>query len=112
MPDSVLGVGHVVDLLPVPVDDDGNLFVSPVIHDWNIVTQRGIDTVVDLEGGLDVGVPTAPNECPYLYSPIFDEALPNLNKLHSVACQPPPPGVVSLRHGTESVGAGGRLDPA
>ena len=51
MPDSVLGFGDVVDLRPVPVDDDGNLFVSPVIHDWNIVTQRGIDTVVDLEGG-------------------------------------------------------------
>ena len=50
-----------------------------------MVTQRGIDTVIDLEGGLDVGVPTAPNECLYVYFPIFDERLPNLNKLHGVA---------------------------
>ena len=96
MPEAELGFGDVVDLRPVPVDDDGNLFVSPVIHDWNIVTQRGIDTVVDLEGGLDVGVPTAPNECLYLYFPIFDAALPNLTELHSVAslCA----SLVSRRH--------------
>ena len=85
MPDAELSFGDVVDLRPVPVDDDGNLFIALVIHDWDVVTQRGIDTVVDLERGLDVGVPTAPNECLYLYFPIFDEALPNLNKLHGVA---------------------------
>ena len=80
MPDAELSFGDVVDLRPVPVGDDGNLFISLVLHDWDVVTQRGIDTVVDLERGLDVGVPTAPNECLYLYFPIFDEALPNLNK--------------------------------
>jgi hypothetical protein len=80
-----LGFGDIVDLRPVPVDDAEYLFISPVIHDWNVVTARGIDTVIDLEGGLDVGVPTAPNECLYVYFPIVDEALPNLNKLHAVA---------------------------
>ncbi len=44
------------------VDDAGLLFISPVIHDWTIVSARGIDTVIDLEGGLDVGVPTVPNQ--------------------------------------------------
>jgi len=79
MPEAELGFGDVVDLRPVPVDDDGNLFISLVINDWAVVTQRGIDTVVDLEGGLDVGVPAAPNERLYLYFPIFDEVLPNLD---------------------------------
>lgn len=36
------------------VDDDGHLYISPVIHDWGIVSSYGIDTVIDLEGGLDV----------------------------------------------------------
>ena len=47
------------------VDDAGLLFISPVIHDWNIVSSSGIDTVIDLEGGLDVGVPTVPNQVLY-----------------------------------------------
>ena len=38
MPDAELSFGDVVDLRPVPVDDDGNLFISPVIHDWDVVT--------------------------------------------------------------------------
>ena len=33
-----------MDLSPVQVDDDGRLFISPVIHNWNIVTERGIHT--------------------------------------------------------------------
>ncbi len=80
-----LDIADVMDLNPVQVDDAGRLFISPVIHDWNIVAQRGIDTVVDLEGGLDIGVPTVPNQCLYIYFPIYDEALPNLDKLHGVA---------------------------
>ena len=67
------------------VDDAGLLFISPVIHDWIIVSARGIDTVIDLEGGLDVGVPTVPNQILYIYFPIFDEDLPNLEKLDAVA---------------------------
>ena len=52
------------------VDDAGSLFISPVIRDWTILSSRGIDTVIDLEGGLDSGVPTIPNECLYIYFPI------------------------------------------
>ncbi len=68
-----------------PVDDAGRLFISPVIHDWTIVAGRGIDTVIDLEGGLDVGVPTIPNQVLYIYFPIFDGDLPNLAKLDALA---------------------------
>ena len=73
-----------LDLSPVQVDDHGRLFISPVIHNWDIVTERGINTVVDLEGGLDIGVPTVPDQCLYIYFPIYDEALPNLDKLHAI----------------------------
>ncbi len=68
-----------------PIDDDEMLFISPVIQDWSIITAHGIDTVLDMEGGLDECIPTAPNGCLYVYFPIFDEDLPNLEKLGAVA---------------------------
>jgi hypothetical protein len=66
------------------VDDEARLFISPAISDWSIVSSYGIDTVIDLEGGLDECIPTAPNHCLYVYFPIFDEELPDLNKLEAV----------------------------
>jgi protein-tyrosine phosphatase len=66
------------------VDDEGQLFVGPVIDDWKAVTDHGIDTIVDLEGGLDIGVPTIPNQCLYVYFPIDDGELPNLSKLRAL----------------------------
>jgi protein-tyrosine phosphatase len=68
-----------------PVDDEGMLFISPVIKDWSIVASHGIDTVLDMEGGLDECIPTAPNGCLYVYFPIYDEELPNLHKLEAIA---------------------------
>jgi hypothetical protein len=68
-----------------PVDDAGHLFISPVIHDWSILASHGIDTVIDMEGGLDECIPTHPNGCLYVYFPIFDEDLPDLQKLEAVA---------------------------
>jgi hypothetical protein len=67
------------------VDDAGALFISPAILDWAPVQERGIDTVIDLEGGLDHCIPTVPNHVLYVYFPIFDEDLPNLHKLNAVA---------------------------
>lgn len=66
------------------VDDSGHLFISPVISDWSILVSHGIDTVIDMEGGLDECIPTAPNGCLYIYFPIFDEQLPDLHKLEAV----------------------------
>lgn len=83
---DVHGGGLPPDLYEVTqVDDAGRLFISPVIHDWNAVSSRGIDTVIDLEGGLDIGVPTVPNQILYVYFPILDEDLPDLEKLDAVA---------------------------
>ena len=51
------------------VDDLGHLFISPAIQDWSVLERHRIDTVIDLEGGLDLGVPTVPNQCLYIYFP-------------------------------------------
>lgn len=67
------------------IDDDGRLFISPRIDDWQHLESHGISVVIDLEGGLDDGVPSVPNHVLYLYFPIFDEDLPDLDKLHAVA---------------------------
>jgi len=53
------------------VDDAGRLFISPIIGDWKLLHDHGINTIIDLEGGLDVGVPTVPNQCLYIYFPIL-----------------------------------------
>ena len=67
------------------VDDAGALYISPEILEWAPLEERGIDTVIDLEGGLDHCIPTVPDQILYVYFPIYDEALPNLEKLEAVA---------------------------
>ena len=67
------------------VDDAGHLFIAPVIHDWTEVERRGVDTVIDLEGGLDIGVPTEPEQILYVYFHIYDDGLPNIAKLDGLA---------------------------
>jgi len=75
----------VIDLSKLyQVDDAGTLYISPVIKDWSILESYGIDTVIDLEGGLDECIPTVPGRCLYVYFPIFDEELPDLRKLEAV----------------------------
>jgi protein-tyrosine phosphatase len=67
------------------VDDEGLLFISPTITDWGILDRYNVDTVIDVDGGLDDGIPTAPNHLLYIYFPILDTDLPNLTKLYAVA---------------------------
>lgn len=66
------------------IDDDARLFISPAIHDWTLMAARNVDTVIDLEGGLDGCIPTVPNRCLYIYFPIFDDELPSLAKLRGI----------------------------
>ena len=68
-------------------DDDGRLFISPALENWDAVARYQIDTVIDLEGGLDTCIPTATNNCLYIYFPIDDdnEQLPNMIKLRAIA---------------------------
>src|SRR3982751_1654404 len=69
----------------VQMDDDGRLFLSAMIEDWQPILDRGIDTVIDLEGDIDHGVPTTANQFLYVYLPIQDGELPDLDRLHAVA---------------------------
>ena len=69
----------------IQIDDAGRLFISPAIEDWKLLRDREIDTIIDLEGDLDVGVPTVPNQCLYIYFPILDDGLPDLVKLNAVS---------------------------
>jgi protein-tyrosine phosphatase len=66
------------------VDDERLLYISPTITDWGALTCHGVDTVIDLDGELDSGVPTLPDQCLYIFFPIFDGDLPNLDKLHAL----------------------------
>lgn len=66
------------------IDELGHLFISPAIQDWSVLERHRIDTVIDLEGDLDRGVPTVPNQCLYIYFPIYDEGLPDLTKLQAI----------------------------
>jgi hypothetical protein len=45
------------------IDDHGRLFISPAIENWDALERYGIDTVIDLEGGLDSCIPTMANRC-------------------------------------------------
>lgn len=68
-----------------PIDDERRLFISPAIRDWSHLDAAGVRVVIDLEGGIDHGVPVLPNHTLYLYFPIFDENLPDLDRLHGIA---------------------------
>ena len=70
-----------------PVDDDGRLFISPAIDEWDALERYEIDTVIDLEGGLDTCIPTTSNRCLYIYFPIDDDndCLPNMIKARAIA---------------------------
>lgn len=67
-----------------PIDDAQKLFISPEIDDWQPITERQISVIIDLDGDIDIGVPTVPNQVLYIYFPIRDGDLPNLQKLHAL----------------------------
>jgi hypothetical protein len=66
------------------IDDAGRVFLSGSIEDWKPVHDRGVTVVVDLEGDVDHGVPTGPDAFLYVYLPIHDGDLPNLDRLRAV----------------------------
>src|SRR5260221_8503454 len=69
------------------IDDNGQLFISPAIESWDPLAAHGIDTIIDLEGGLDDHIPTTSNHCLYVYFPIDDdnEQLPCMVRLRAIA---------------------------
>jgi hypothetical protein len=84
---------------PVCLDQGQRLWLAAAVPDWHHTVQRyGFDMVIDLEGGLDHGIPTTPGRILYVYCPIYDEALPDLERVHGVA-----------RLGASMVGAGRKV---
>lgn len=69
----------------ISIDDAQRLFISPAIDDWHPITEKQITVIIDLEGELDIGVSTVPNQLMYIYFPILDEGLPDLEKLNALA---------------------------
>jgi protein-tyrosine phosphatase len=69
----------------VALDEQCLLFISPSIDDWKPIEDQGITAVMDLDGDLDLGIPNVPNHMIYIFFPIYDEDLPDLNKLHALA---------------------------
>lgn len=66
------------------VNPEGTLLVSGAIDDWEAVRRHSVDTVVDMDGDVDPGVPEAPGEILYVYFPILDQELPDLRKLDAL----------------------------
>ncbi len=68
------------------IDRDGKLFISPDIDDWKPIAEHNITAIFDLEGGIDIGIPTIPDRILYIYLPLEDHlALPDLQRLHLTA---------------------------
>ena len=68
----------------VAVNPEATLFVSGEIDDWEPLRRARVDTIVDMDGDIDAGVPEAPDQILYVYYPILDEELPSCEKLHAV----------------------------
>jgi protein-tyrosine phosphatase len=68
----------------IAVNPAGTLFVSGHIEDWEALRERGIDTIVDMDGDVDDGVPVSPNAILYVYYPILDDDLPDLTKIEAL----------------------------
>ena len=66
------------------LDEAGLLYISGEIHDWQPVHDRDISVLIDLERDIDHGVPTIADQFLYIYLPINDAELPNLDRLHAV----------------------------
>ena len=74
-------------MLPIQffqIDDAGSLYISPAIREWGPIAALGIDTVIDMDAGLDDCIPTTPDTCVYLYFPIYDEELPPISRLDAI----------------------------
>ncbi|MBX7106141.1 MAG: hypothetical protein K1X57_18820 [Gemmataceae bacterium] len=67
-----------------PVDPCDTLFLSPDVHDWETIRRAGINTVIDVDSGLDTGLPTNAGEFLYVYFPFNDDELPDLQRLHAI----------------------------
>lgn len=74
----------------VQLDPHGRLYLSPAIDNWEPIHQVGISAIIDLDGEIDHGIPTVPNQVLYIYFSIFDDDLPNLQATRAERFRPSP----------------------
>ena len=67
-----------------PITPERTLLVAGDIDDWDLVMEYGVDTIIDLDGTIDSGVPEVPGEILYIYFPFIDDELPNQSKLNAL----------------------------
>ena len=67
----------------VIIDDDERLFVSSAIDDWPKLRALGIQVVFDLDPPGDDGLPIRPEDFLYVYFPIHDADIPDLDALRA-----------------------------
>jgi protein-tyrosine phosphatase len=73
------------ELTIIQIGEYGKLYISADRNDWSVVIDYKVAVLMDLDGDLDCGVPSTPDQIIYLYFPIYDEDLPNLERLHAIA---------------------------
>jgi protein-tyrosine phosphatase len=66
------------------INSAGTLLVSGEIDEWERIAAHRVDTIVDMDGDVDPGLPEAPTGMMYVYFPIRDEDLPSLQKLDAL----------------------------
>lgn len=66
------------------MNEENTLFLSPDVEDWEFIRQSGVTAVIDVDSGLDSGLPTTPGEFLYVYFPFNDDELPDVRRLHVV----------------------------
>ncbi len=67
-----------------PITPENTLLISGEIDDWDLVNRYGVDTIIDMDGTIDPGVPEAPDRMLYIYFPILDVELPSQSKLNAL----------------------------
>lgn len=67
------------------INDEGTLFISPSIDNWEPISRLTIDAVFNLDSSLDPNIPEVINKTLYVFFPVEDGYLPDLKKLHSLA---------------------------
>jgi len=68
----------------VAVNPGETLFVSGSIEDWEAIHRLRIGVIVDMDGGVDAGLPELPDSIFYVYHPIRDEDLPNMVQIEAL----------------------------